>query len=186
MNILSGILWLISSLVLVLLDRFFKTGYILTAIGISCLGGGAAAMFTDLGLGLQSAVFLLMTSLSLPLVAFRYQLRKSAGMEEDRSKHFETATKTIVRIAPRLDQFSFYFVWVVLVILVWFAVAAKSQATGALFGSIALACSFLVRFVAKRYTKKSMFLTLWQCVGGLSGGIIFVVSIALLRNIIHR
>ncbi len=40
----SWILWLVAGGTLVLLDRFLKTGLVLTALGLACIGGAITAL----------------------------------------------------------------------------------------------------------------------------------------------
>lgn len=180
----SWILWLAAGAILAIMDRLLKTGYILTALGLSCIGGAAA--LTKLGLGFEAPVAITLAGIMLFYVGLRTKFQKKAGVQEDRGRNVAPLIRAMERVAPKLQLFVFYFVIITLFILIAVAVVSEQKPASELFAGMATAGGILVGFVAKRFTDRNGWVVFWGSFGFVFSGPIFIIFIVILRAIIHR
>lgn len=181
----SWILWLAAGAILAVMDRLLKTGYILTALGLSCVGGALAA-FTKLGLEFETPVVIILAGIMLYFVGLRIKSQKEAGIQEERGRNIARLIKAMGRVAPKLQSFIFFFVFTTLLILIVVAVLSEQKPPSELFAGVAMAGGILVGFVAKRYTEKDGWVVFWGSLGVVFSGPIFIVLIVFLRSVINR
>jgi hypothetical protein len=181
----SWVLWLAAGAILAIMDRLLKTGYILTALGLSCIGGAAAA-FSKFGLGFEAPVAITLAGIMLFYVGLRTKFQKKAGVQEDRGRNVAPLIRAMERIATKLQLFVFYFVLITLFILIAVAVVSEQKPASELFAGMATAGGILVGFVAKRYTDRNGWVVFWGSFGFVFSGPIFIILIVILRAIIHR
>jgi hypothetical protein len=176
----SWILWLAAGAILAIMDRLLKTGYILTVLGLSCVGGAAAAL-TKLGLEFEAPVAIIVAGIMLYYVGLRTKFQK-----KDRGRNIAPLIGAMERVAPKLQLFVFYFVLITLFILIVVAVLSEQKPASELFAGMAMAGGILVGFVAKRYTERDGWVVFWGSIGFVLSGPIFIIFTVFLRSIIHR
>jgi hypothetical protein len=180
----SWVLWLTACIVLVIADRIFRTGHILSAIGGSCIGGAVIAL-TGLGLKSEIAVVTLLVGVSLYSTSLKLGYKMQAGVKDERDSNVIPLLHVILRITPIIKSFAFFVVLSTFILSILVSIISASDPTSESLIT-ASACGVLVGFIAKRYTDTVWVIAFWGSIGLTFGGLIFTVLIAFLRHIVHN
>jgi membrane protein implicated in regulation of membrane protease activity len=119
--------WFTAAIALTLVDRVLGTGYILTAIGVACLGGVMAAVFSDLGLAFESAVTIWIAGPLIYIAALRYSLRKARRENGKSERNVKAMAGVLGRFATKLDSVVIIIASIVLILCTGVAVAADAK-----------------------------------------------------------